>query len=165
MPKMSTIQCYSHYVAIIKHSTLNLRSCMATPRTDTCSCAMNCSAHGIPSYNHKASDRSTTLLPLGEWPRFPLSQDLDPSPVRRICEQWIGVYPHIKAVALVTIRFMYYHKAASVEMFSTRLHYFWANSCFLAAMTLLISLVLLYVSKTKRSTIPIVLSLIGSAVY
>ena len=154
MPKMSTIQCYSHYVAIIKHSTLNLRSCMATPRTDTCACAMNCSAHGIPSYNHKASDRSTTLLPLGEWPRFPLSQDLDPSPVRRICQEWIGVYPHniIKAVALVTIRFMYYHKAASVEMFSTRLHYFWANSCFLAAMTLLISLVLLYVS-------------IGSAVY
>ena len=165
MPKMSTIQCYSHYVAIIKRCTLNLRSCTAISRTDTWSCALNCSAHGIPSYNHKASVRSTTLLPLGEWPRLPVSQDLDPSPVRRICQLWIGVYPHIKAVALVTVRFMYYSKAASVEMFSTRLHYFWANSCFLAAMILLISLVLLYASKTKRSTIPIVLSLIGSAVY
>ena len=92
--------------------------------------------HGIPSYNHKASVRSTTLLPLGEWPILPLSQDLDPSPVRRICQLWIGVYPYIKAVALVTIHFMYYSKAASVEMFSTGLHYFWANSCFLAAMTL-----------------------------
>ena len=136
MPKMPPIQCYSHYVAVIKRCTLNSRTCMAIPRTDTWSCALNCSAYGIPSYNHKASVRSTTLLPLGEWPRLPLSQDLDPSPVRRICQLWIGVYPHIKAVALVTIRFMYYSKAASVEMFSTRLHYFWANSCFLAAMTL-----------------------------
>ena len=131
---------------------------MAIPRTDTCSCAMNCSAHDITSYNHKASVRSTTLLPLGEWPRLPLSQDLDPSPVRRICQLW--KYPNIPAVALVTIHFMYYSTAASVEMFYTRLHYFWANNCFLAAMTLLISLVLLYVRKTKRFTIPIVLSLI-----
>ena len=138
---------------------------MTIPRIYTRSCALNCSAHDIPSYNHKASVRSTTLLLLGEWQRLPLSQDLDPSQVRRICQLWIGVYTHINAVALVTIRFMYYSKAASVEMFSTRLHYFWTNSCFLAAMTMLISLVLLYVSKTKRSTFPIVLSLMGSAVY
>ena len=46
MPTMSTIQCYSHYVAVIKRCTLNLRSCMAIPRTGTWSCALNCSVHG-----------------------------------------------------------------------------------------------------------------------
>ena len=47
-----------------------------------------------------------------------------------------------------------------------RVQDFWANSCFLASMTLLRSLVLLYVCKTKQYYIvSIVLSLIGSAMY
>ena len=111
----------------------------------------------------------TTVLPREDWhrlERLPLSEDLCPSPVRKIWQLWIERYTHIPAVALVTVHFRSYSKAASVvEMFSTRLQDFWANSCFLAALTLLRSLVLLYVSKTKRSIISIVLSLIWSAMY
>ena len=169
MQKMSTIQCYSHYVAVIKRCRLNLRSCMAIPRTCTWPCTLNCSTHGIPSYIHNASVRSTTVLPREDWhrlERLPLSQDLCPSPVRSIWQLWIGRYTHIPAVALVTVHFRSYSKAASVgEMFSTRLQDFWANSCFLASLTLLRSIVLLYVSKTKRSIISIVLSLMWSVVY
>ena len=149
----------------VEHSIKILRSSTAIPRTGTC--ALICSAHGIPSYNqvHNASVRSTTVLPLGEWPRLerlPLSQDICPFPVRSISQLWIGKYIHIPAVALVTVRFRCYSKAASIgEMFSTRLHVFWANSCFLASLTLLRSLVLLYVSKTKRCIISTVLSLKG----
>ena len=91
---------------------------------------------------------------------------LCPSPVRRMWQLWIGRYTHIPAVALVTVHVRCYSKAASVgEMLPTRLQDFWANSCFLASLTLLRLLVLLYVSKTKRSIISIILSLIGSAMY
>ena len=99
MPTMSTIQCYSLYVAVIKRCTLNLRSCMAIPRTGTRSCALNCIVHG-------------------EWPwleRLPLSQDLCPSHVRRIWQLWIGRYTHIPAVALITVHFRCHSKAAVGE--------------------------------------------------
>ena len=96
------------------------------------SCALNCSAQGTSSSYHNASVRSTTWLPLGEWPRLerlPLSHDLGPFPVRRIGQLLLGRYPHIPVVALVIVRFRCYSKAASVgEMFSTRLQDFWANT-------------------------------------
>ena len=101
----------------------------------------------------RASLRSTTLLPQVEWPILewlPLGQYFCPSPVRRIWQLWIGRYTHIPAVALVTARFRCYSRAASVGGMFSRRHYFWANSCFLASMTLLRLLVLLCVSKTKK---------------
>ena len=59
-----------------------------------------------------------------------------------------------------------YSREASVGKMFPRLQDFWANSCFRASMTLLRSLVLLYVCKTKQYyIISIVLSLIGSAMY
>ena len=112
--------------------------------------------HGIPSYNHNASVRSTTLLPLEEWPRLEwlsLGQYICPSPIRSIWQLWIGRYTHIPAVALVTARFRCYSRAAFVGVIFSRLQYFWANSCFLTSTTLLRSLALLYVGKTNCSII------------
>ena len=59
----------------------------------------------------------------------------------KIWQLWIGRYTHIPA-------FRYYPKAASIGGMFSRLQYVWATSCFLASVTLLTSLVLLYVNKT-----------------
>ena len=126
--KMSTFQCYRHCVAVIKCCTLNLRSCMASLRTWWC--ALNFSPHGIPSYNHNALVRITSVLPMGEWPRLEwltFGQELFPSPVRRIWQLWIVRYTHVPAVVLITARFRCYSKAASVGGMFSRLQYIWAN--------------------------------------
>ena len=166
MPNMSTIQYHSHYVAVIKRCTLNLMSCVTIPRTCTFSCALKCIAHGIPSYNHNASVRSTTLLPLREWPRLerlPLSQYLGPSQVRRICQQWIGIYPHIPAVALVAVRLgVIPRQPPLVICFPPDYNISWQTVVSWQQWLCLGHLFcrLPYVIKTKRCIISIVLSLI-----
>ena len=121
-----------------------------------------------PTWHPFIQPRSTTLLPMEEWPRLewlPLGQDLCPSPVRSIWQLWMGRYTHIPAVALVTARFRCYSRADFVGGILSRLQYFWASSCFLRSTTLLRLLALLYMGKTNCSIISIVLSVIGSAVY
>ena len=98
---------------------------------------------GTPSYNHNVSVRSTTLMPLGEWSRTAATR-WRPSSIpsqkdRATVDRGTDIYfsgcagnEHALGVAP--------RQPVLVEYLPD----FWANSCFLASLTLLRSLVLLY---------------------